>query len=173
MKNSEELIDFTPIEELFSMKEILDMVMEIKPQEHYCYIHSCEFAINMARKYPSIEYHEGIITQGLFVHAWNSIVKNGRRYYFDFTRYFLAHKYKVEINYQAILLRTYSPKEIFKLMFKKNIQCCQIEKDGTYKKYIDKNFKEEKEKIDQLITINKKIKEHEKKHEIFTPCVSY
>ena len=73
MKNSEELIEFTPIEDLFSMKEILDMVMAIKPQEHYCYIHSCVFAVNMARIYPSIEYHEGIITKGLFVHALNTI----------------------------------------------------------------------------------------------------
>lgn len=173
MKNSEELIEFTPIEDLFSMKEILDMVMAIKPQEHYCYIHSCVFAVNMARIYPSIEYHEGIITKGLFVHAWNSIVKNGRRYYFDFTGYFLAQKYKVKVNYQAILLRTYTPNEIFKLMFKKEIQCCQIEKDGTYKKYIDRNFKEEKEEINRLMAINRKMKEHEEKHEILTPCISY
>ena len=58
-------------------------------------------------------------------------------------------------------------------MFKKEIQCCQIEKDGTYKKYIDRNFKEEKEEINRLMAINRKMKEHEEKHEILTPCISY
>lgn len=172
MRKSETIIEFTPIEELFSQEELLSMILTIKPKPHYCFIHSCLFAVNMAKNYPSIEYHEGIYTDRFYVHAWNSVIKDGRRHYFDFTGYFLEKKMKLPREQCAIMLRSYSPREIFKLMFKKNIQCCQIEWDGTYKRFIDNNFKKEKDEANRIDRLFKTVQEYEKEHEILCPCVS-
>lgn len=172
MKNVSEEIVLTPIEELFDEKELLDMIMKIKPRLHYCYIHSCLFAHLMKEKYPSIEYHEGIYEIGLYAHAWNSIVKDGQKYYFDFTGYFVEKKTGLPRAYNAVLLRTFSPKEIFKVFFNKYQWGCTIERDKTYKRFIDKFYKKEKEEIDRKIKFEDKIIEYETKKYIPIPCVS-
>ena len=50
----------------------------------------------MEKTYPTIEYHEGLYSDFLILHAWNSIVKEGERKYFDFTGYFLEKSRKIE-----------------------------------------------------------------------------
>lgn len=172
MKNSIEVIELTPIEELFSEKEIWDMFLLIKPKLHHCYEHSCRLAHYLKKKYPTIEYHEGIYSDGLILHAWNSIVKDGKRFYFDFTGYFLEKSRKIERWGDAILLRTYSPKEIYDLMFKKGIFCCQMENDGSYNKFIDKYYKEQMKEIEKMMELGKIVAKYEKKNEILCPCVS-
>ena len=172
MKNELKQIVLSPIEELFSEKEILDMFMLIKPKLHHCYDHSCRLADYLKKKYPTVEYHEGIYSDFLILHAWNSIVKDGIRHYFDFTGYFLEKSQKIERWGDAILLRTYSPKEIFKLMFEKGIFCCQMENDGSYNDFIEKHCKKQMKEINRIVELNKIAAEYEKKHEILCPCVS-
>ena len=173
MKEENKIIVLSPIEELFSQKELYDMFLKIKPRLHHCYDHSCLFAHYMEKAYPTIEYHEGLYSDYLILHAWNSIVKEGERKYFDFTGYFLEKSRKIERFGDAHLLRTYSPKEIFKLMYKKGNWGCQMELDGSYEKFVYENYKKEMEIIDRLKTFEKKIYENEKKHEILCPCVSF
>lgn len=168
-----EIIKFTPIEEIFSEKEIQTMMMEIKPKPHECFIHSCLFADKMAKEYPSIEYHEGIFSKYLIFHAWNSVVKDGKRLYFDFSGFFLEKKRGVErLNY-AIMLRTYKPREIFKLIFKKGIDGCQIQWDGTYKRYLGKQFRKNIEIINKMVSLDERAEKHEEERsEVFSPCLS-
>ena len=173
MKNCKEKIVFTPIEELFEKNELLDLFMKIKPRVHYCYYHSCMLAHLMKAKYPSIEYHEGVYEIGLYAHAWNSIVKDGVKYYFDFTGYFLEKKIGIPRVFNAVLLRTYSPKEIYKILFKKHQWGCTIAFDGTYKRYIEEYHKEEKEIIDREIHFETITLEDEAKKFVPIPCLSY
>lgn len=173
MKGSNQIIKFTPIEEIFSEEEIQKMMMEIQPMLHECFIHSCLFAEKMAKDYPSIEYHEGMFSKLLLFHAWNSVVKDGKRLYFDFSGYFLEKKYKVERLHYAIMLRTYKPKEIYRLIFINGIDTCQIQWDGTYKNYIGKQFRKNIEIIDRMLSLEEKAEKHEEKHsEILCPCLS-
>ena len=173
MRNSRVKIVLTPIEELFDEKELLDMFMKIKPRLHCCYYHSCMFAHYMKAKYPSIEYHEGVYEIGLYVHAWNSIVKEGVKYYFDFTGYFLEKKFRIPRASNALLLRTYSPKEIYKYFFEKGQWGCTIDIDGTYDRYIEKYHKEEKEKKDREIHFETITLENEAKKFVPITCISY
>lgn len=172
MKNENQIIELTPIEELFSEKELMDMFFKIKPKLHHCYDHSCLFAHFMQKKYPTIEYHEGLYSDYLILHAWNSIIKDGKRLYFDFTGYFLEKSRKIERYCDAHLLRTYSPKEIFKLMYIKGQGGCQMERDGSYEKFVNENYKNQVEYTNRLFSFEKILYENLKKHEIICPCVS-
>lgn len=135
MRDRDVMIKLTPIEKLFTESELNQMLMTIKPQPKQCYRNNGLFALLMKPKYPTIEYCEGI-NMGIFVHAFNSIIIDGVRYYFDFSGYYLEKKHGIPRDEYAQLLRTYTVEEIFQLFDELGHSCCIIQIDGTFAKYL-------------------------------------
>lgn len=135
MRDRDETVELTPIEKLFTESELNQMLMTINPQPKQCYRNNGLFALLMKPKYPTIECCEGI-NKGFYVHAFNSIIVGGVRYYFDFSGYYLEKKHGIPRDQYALLLRTYTVEEIFQLFDELDYSCCIIEIDGTYVKYL-------------------------------------
>ncbi len=135
MKDRDEMVKLTPIEKFFTESELNQMLMAINPQPNQCYRNNGLFAFLMKFKYPTIEYCEGI-NEGCYVHAFNSIIVDGVRYYIDFSGYYLEKKHGIPRDSYAQLLRTYTIEEIFQLFDKLRRSCCIIDIDGTFVKYL-------------------------------------
>ena len=135
MKTCKEVIKFTPIEKLFNEKKLKRMIDIVKPRTHECHRNSCLLAYIYKSQYPTLEYNEGII-DNIFAHSFNSIVVGGVRHYFDITSYINLKKYNIRRNSEGVLLRSYSPKEIFKKFLKDDMYYCTVELDGTVSDYV-------------------------------------
>lgn len=135
MKNFKEVIKFTPIENLFNEKELKRMIAMVNPRTHECHRNSCFLAYICKSSYPTLEYNEGII-DNVFAHSFNSIVVSGVRHYFDITSYINFKKYNISRNSEGVLLRSYSPNEIFKKFLEDDLYYCTVELDGTVSDYV-------------------------------------
>ncbi len=139
MKNNNEKIKFTPIEKLFKKKELEKMIEMIKPRTHECHRNSWLLAQFYKSQYPTLEYNEGLYSYN-FPHAFNSMVINGVRHYFDITSYINKIEHDIEPCKEGILLRSYTPKEIFRKFYKDKAYYITVEVDGTVFKYVRDNF---------------------------------
>ena len=157
MKNTETIINFTPIEQLFTQEELSKLIKMINPQPKQCYRNNFLFALLVQSKYPSIEYAEGVYCS-FYVHAFNSIVVNGVKHYIDFSGYYLYKRYGIEQAKQAIMLRQFSINEIKTLNDERGFMACSIDMDGTLHRYrnkLCKKYKDVNEVIESRETVRK------------------
>lgn len=136
MDNVKEKIKITPIEEIFNPSELEQLMKFVKPEVHQCHRNSFLLAMYPVRKNTTIEYNEGIILRTT-AHAFNSMVVDGERLYFDITDYNNSLKYGVERGKEALLLRRYSPKEILDKVSKDGEYKVTIESDGTLTRVLE------------------------------------
>lgn len=134
MRDCIENITFTPIEQLFS-KEVLErMVSLVRPKTHECHRNSFLLATYFMIYYPTMEYNEGMLNS-YTPHAFNSIIVDGIRRYFDITSYINLINYNARREDNGVLLRSYTPGEILNIVKDEDEYSITIEKDGTVAKY--------------------------------------
>ena len=134
MKDCIEKIKFTPIEQLFS-KEVLERIISsVKPKTHECHRNSFLLATYFMIYYPTMEYNEGML-DFYTPHAFNSIIVDGVRRYFDITSYINLINYNARREDNGVLLRSYTPGEILNIVKDEDEYSITVEKDGTVAKY--------------------------------------
>ena len=101
-----ERVEFTPLSQLFT-EEQLAKILDLDLVQHQCHFNAAKVASLF-----DCEYCEGMFA-GAFDHAFNSIEKDGQRFYFDATEFINnAGDADVVPSFDTVVFRAYSAKEI-------------------------------------------------------------
>ena len=104
-----ERVGFTPLGVLFT-EEQLKKILDLDLVQHQCHFNAAKVASLM-----KCEYCEGMFA-GAFDHAFNSIEKDGQRFYFDATEFINnAGDASVVPSFDMVVFRAYSADEILKV----------------------------------------------------------
>ena len=134
MIDLEEEIEFTDVETIFTKAEIKKMLKYAKVKPHQCHINSYRVAELL-----NCGVCEGVI-MGLLPHAFNYIILNGKKVYFDITEYNNKRK-KILTNTvkEAVVLRIYpNSSEILRKYAEKGYFHLTIERDYRLRDYLTK-----------------------------------
>lgn len=134
MIDLEEEIEFTDVEAIFTKADIKKMLKHAKIKPHQCHINSYRVAELL-----NCGVCEGII-MGLLPHAFNCIIRNGKKVYFDITEYNNRRKKITEdIVNTAVVLRIYpNCSEIMGKYAEKGYFHLTIERDYRLRDYLTK-----------------------------------
>ena len=134
MIDLEEEIEFTDVEAIFTKAEIKALLKYVKVRQHHCHMNSYRVA-----EYLNCGICEGVILGGL-PHAFNYIMRSGKKVYFDITEYNNRRK-KItdDIVNTAVVLRIYpNYLEIMRKYAEKGYYHLTIERDYRLRDYLMK-----------------------------------
>lgn len=135
MIDLEEEIEFTDVEAIFTKAEIKKMLKYAKVEPHQCHRNSY-----MVAELLNCGVCEGVIMD-ILPHAFNYIIRNGKRVYFDITEYKNKRKKSLTDTVKtAVVLRIYSNcSEIMGKYVEKGYFYLTIERDNRLRNYLMKN----------------------------------
>lgn len=134
MIDVEEEIEFTDVEALFTKAEIKKILKHARVKQHQCHKNSYKVA-----EFLNCGICEGAIMVGL-PHAFNYIIRNGKKFYFDITDYNnIRKKIYDDPTKTAVVLRIYpNCFEIMEKFSQTGKYHLTIERDNRFKDYLMK-----------------------------------